>query len=161
MPSAEAFIVARILHVLGVVIWIGSVAFVTTVVLPTIRSIPDAQKQLVLFESIESRFAWQARAVTLITGLSGFYMLYSLDAWDRFLDASFWWVHLMTFVWLVFTLVLFIFEPLFLHRWFHEAAQENPGRSFRILQRLHWILLTLSLIAIVGGVAGTRGFLRF
>ena len=88
-------------------------------------------------------------------------MLYSLDAWDSYLDPSFWWVHLMTFVWMLFTLVLFIFEPLFLHRWFHEAAHENPGRTFRILHRLHWILLTLSLIAIVGGVAGTRGFLRF
>ena len=69
MATADAFIVARILHVLGVVIWIGSVAFVTTVVLPTIQSIPNAQRQLALFESIESRFAWQAQAVTLITGL--------------------------------------------------------------------------------------------
>jgi uncharacterized membrane protein len=34
-------IAARALHVLGVVLWIGGVAFVTTVLLPAVRRIKD------------------------------------------------------------------------------------------------------------------------
>jgi hypothetical protein len=52
-------------------------------------------------------------------------MVHGLDAWGRYLDLSFWWVHLMTLVWLIFTLVLFVLEPLFLHRWFRTFAQRD------------------------------------
>ncbi len=31
--------IARILHILGVVLWIGGVAFVTTVLLPTVKQL--------------------------------------------------------------------------------------------------------------------------
>ncbi len=67
----------------------------------------------------------------------------------------------MTFIWLLFTLVLFILEPMFLHRWFRAFAERDSDRAFRLLHRFHVLLLALSLIAIIGGVAGTRGFLRF
>ena len=67
----------------------------------------------------------------------------------------------MTFVWLAFTVVLFALEPLFLHRFFVAQARKNSDRAFGFLQAMHWVLLTLSLVAIVGAVAGTRGYLRF
>ena len=86
-------------------------------------------------------------------------MLHSMGAWSRYLDPSFWWIHLMTLVWFVFTVVLFALEPLFLHRWFNEAAQRDSVRAFRILHRMHWVLLTLSTAAIAGAVAGSRGYL--
>jgi peptidoglycan biosynthesis protein MviN/MurJ (putative lipid II flippase) len=69
-------------------------------------------------------------------------------------------MHLMTFVWFAFTVVLFALEPLFLHRWFIASAKRDSDRAFRLLQRMHWVLLTLSLVAIVGAVAGSRGYLR-
>lgn len=152
----EFLVIARVLHVLGVVVWIGGVAFVTTVVLPAVRRASPAQKQWELFTSIESRFVWQARVVTLITSFSGFLLLHGLDAWNRYRDVSFWWIHLMTLVWVLFALVLFVLEPLFLHRWFATVAERDPERVLRILQRLHWILLLVSLMAIVGGVAGVH-----
>ena len=161
MASPETLVIARVLHVVGVVLWIGGMAFVTTVVLPSVRNLADAARQPELFEMLEGRFAWQARFVTLVTGLSGFFMLHGLDAWDRYRDPAYWWVHLMTFVWLVFTLVLFVLEPLFLHRWFERAAREHPERTLRAVHRGHWVLLSLSLVAIAGAVAGSRGFLRF
>ncbi len=43
-PGWMAF--ARVLHVVGVVLWIGGVAFVTTVVIPTLRREPDGQQRL-------------------------------------------------------------------------------------------------------------------
>jgi len=36
------------------------------------------------FERIEGRFAWQARAWTLLVGATGFYLSWMLDLWDRF-----------------------------------------------------------------------------
>jgi len=158
--SAGSLALARVLHVIGVVLWIGGVAFVTTVVIPTLRRAPSGEERLRLFESMESRFSAQARGVTLVTGIAGFYMIQGLNGWGRYLEPSFWWVHLMTVVWLVFTLVLFVLEPLFLHRWFKEAAERDSDRAFRILHRFHVLLLTVSLIAIAGAVAGVRGFPR-
>ena len=151
---------ARIVHVLSVVLWIGGVAFVTTVLIPAILRMPPDERRIEAFERLESRFALQARFTTLLAGASGLYMLHAMGAWSRYLDPAYWWVHLMTLVWLAFTIVLFALEPLFLHRWFVEAAKRDSDRAFRILQRMHWVLLTLSLVAVVGGVAGTRGFLR-
>ncbi len=81
--SAWSLALARVLHLVGVVLWIGGVAFVTTVVIPTLRRLPSGEERLRLFEAIEGRFA------------------------------------------------------------------------------VHVLLLTVSLIAIAGAVAGVRGFLRF
>jgi uncharacterized membrane protein len=153
-------VLARVLHVVGVVLWIGGVAFVTTVVIPTLRRVPSGDERLRLFEAIESRFSAQARVVTLVTGLTGFYLLQGFGAWGRYQDPSFWWLHLMTLVWVVFTLVLFVLEPMFLRQWFRTFAERDSDRAFRLLHRFHVLLLTLSLIAIAGGVAGVRGFLR-
>ncbi len=153
-------ILARVLHVVGVVLWIGGVAFVTTVVIPTLRGVPAGDERLRLFETIESRFSAQAKVVTLVTGLAGFYLLQGFRAWGRYQDLSFWWLHLMTIVWVVFTLVLFVLEPMFLRQWFRAFAERDSDGAFRVLHRFHVLLLTLSLIAIAGGVAGVRGFLR-
>lgn len=154
------FVAARVVHVISVVLWIGGVAFVTTVLIPAIRRMPSGVDRIELFQQLESRFALQARVTTVFAGASGLYMLHLMGAWNRYLDPSFWWIHLMTIVWFLFTVVLFVLEPLFLHRWFVEAAQRDSARAFRIIHRLHWVLLTLSTVAIIGAVAGSRGYLR-
>jgi uncharacterized membrane protein len=148
-----------VLHVLGVVLWIGGVAMVTTVLLPAVRRFKLPQERVDFFESIEKGFARQARWTTLLTGLSGFYLAYVLDAWDRFRQPDFWWMHAMVIVWSVFTLMLFVLEPLWLHRWLHTRAQRDPDRTFILIQRLHWLLLVLSLLTVAGAVAGSHGWL--
>lgn len=158
--DSTAFILARALHVVAVVAWIGGVAFVTTVLLPALRSMPNAGGRLAQFEALEGRFARQARLSTLLAGASGFYMLYYLQAWDRYLQASFWWLHLMTVVWVVFSLVLFVLEPLVLHRYFHELASRDEPRAFALVQRMHVVLLALSLLAVGAAVAGAHGLLN-
>jgi hypothetical protein len=121
---------------------------------------PSEADRIELFEQLESRFALQARVTTVFAGASGLYMLQVMGAWSRYLDPSFWWIHLMTLVWFAFTVVLFALEPLFLHRWFVGAAERDSARAFRILHRMHWVLLSLSVVAIIGAVAGSRGYLR-
>ena len=151
------YALARALHVLGVVLWIGGVAFVTLVLLPAVQGFKDEREQVAFFEQVESRFAWQARLTTLLTGLSGFWMVWRYEMWGRFAEPAFWWMHAMVFVWLLFTLMLFVFEPLFLHRRFIESARSNPSGTFKLIQRLHWLLLALSLITVFGAVAGSHG----
>jgi uncharacterized membrane protein len=148
---------ARALHVLAVVVWIGGVAMVTSVVLPAARRLAKPEERIVFFETVERRFALEARIATLLAAATGFYMVYRLDLWDRFLDAHFWWMHAMVAVWALFTLVLFVLEPLVLHRWFLERARRDPDGTFRLVERLHWVLLAASLITIFGAVAGAHG----
>ena len=158
MENYDYFILARTLHVFGVVIWIGGVAFVTTVLIPSLKKIIDNDNRLDLFEQLEGKFAFQARIVTMITGISGYYMLDFMNAWDRYQQLQFWWMHLMTFIWAVFTIVLFVLEPLVLHRWFRNQATKDSDKAFVWLHRMHKVLLTFSMLAVLGAVAGSHGF---
>jgi uncharacterized membrane protein len=151
-------IAARALHVLGVVLWIGGVAFVTTVLLPSVRRLKSPAERVQFFEAIEGRFAWQARATTLLVGATGFYLVDRWDLWFRFASPSWWWMHAMVVVWVLFTAMLFVAEPLFLHRWFLESARRAPEQTFRRIERLHWLLLGVSLVTVLGAVAGSHGF---
>ena len=153
------FVFARVLHVLGVVLWIGGVAMVTTVLLPAVAQMKSAAERVEFFERIERRFATQSRYTTLLVGLSGFYMVHLLDAWSRFAELRFWWMHAMVLVWLIFTLMLFVLEPLVLQRQLKQRAQHHPEKTFALIQRMHWLLLSLSLIAVAGAVAGSHGWM--
>lgn len=150
---------ARVIHILGVVFWIGGVAMITTVLLPITNKIKNTEEKIEFFEKIENRFANQARFTILITGLSGFYMVHVLDAWSRFTEMRFWWMHAMVLVWLIFMLMLYILEPLILHRRVKTKAERDPNKMVKIIQRTHWILLGLSLIAVVGATAGSHGWM--
>lgn len=155
----EYLTLARVLHVIAVVLWIGGVSMVTTVIIPAVKKMKSKEEQMETFEKIEGRFALQAKITTLITGISGFYMVYVLDAWNRFLEPRYWWFHTMVIVWVLFTIVLYILEPFILHKLFKKYANINPEKTFNIMHKAHWILLILSLITIAGAVFGSHGFL--
>jgi uncharacterized membrane protein len=154
-------IVARALHVLAVVIWIGGVAMATTVALPAVRNGDLGSDKFQVFQAIEHRFAWQARTAIIVVGLTGFYMTWRLDLWDRFRTASFWWMHAMVCLWLLFALVLFIAEPFVLHRQLRRWATARPEVAFAWLHRVHEVLLVLSVVTILGAVAGSQGWSIF
>ena len=67
----------------------------------------------------------------------------------------------MVLVWVVFTLMLFVLEPLVLHRYFLARATRDADGTFATIRRLHWGLLTISLITVGGAVAGSHGWLWF
>lgn len=144
------------LHVLAVIVWIGGVAMVTTVVLPLIRQRAPSER-LALFHAVERRFAWQARIATLLVAASGFYVVARLDLWSRFRSLDFWWMHAMVGLWLLFTLILFVGEPLILHRWINRVTPANSDITFARLHWLHWVLLILGIITAFAAVAGSHG----
>ena len=155
----EGFIAARVIHVLSIIFWIGGVAMVTTVLLPAVRQFKSKEEQITFFEQVEGRFAWQSRITTVIAGLSGFYLVDFLDAWNRFGSLDYWWMTAMVVVWVIFTLMLFVMEPLFLHKLFLKKAKSQPEKTFSIIQRMHWLLLSISIIAAGGAVAGSHGWI--
>ncbi|MDQ2765277.1 MAG: hypothetical protein M3Y22_17915 [Pseudomonadota bacterium] len=153
--------VARALHVVAVVLWIGGVGLVTTVLLPALRRMPDPAQRLAMFGAVESRFGRQARVSIALAGLTGLYMLVRMDVWYRFTSLSYWWMHVMVLVWLIFALMLFVLEPFVLHRRFAARAAKDSDATFRTIHRFHMVLLALSLLTILGAVAGSYGLLLF
>ncbi|MGC2075256.1 MAG: hypothetical protein WA728_04325, partial [Xanthobacteraceae bacterium] len=147
--------VARAIHVFAVVVWIGGVAMVTTVILPIVRR--GEKERLALLEAVEGRFIWQARIASLLVAASGFYMVSRLGLWDRFRTIEFWWMHAMVLLWMIFTLILFIGEPLMKLRRRAHHAQAGPDARLVRMQWLHWALLMLSSITILAAVAGSQG----
>lgn len=150
--------IARALHVLAVVIWIGGVSMATTIVLPALRRGALGNDKLKAFQAIEHRFVWQARTAIVVVGLSGLYIAARLDFWDRFRSLHFWWMHAMVCVWLLFVFVLFVAEPFVLHHRFSAWAHSQPEQAFAWLHRAHWVLLILSVVTILAAVAGSHGW---
>lgn len=154
----EAWAIARALHVVGVVFWIGGVAMVTTVLLPAVARLRSEAERVEFFERIEHRFAVQSRYSTLAVGATGLYLVQALGLWGRFVELRYWWMHAMVGVWAIFTLMLFVLEPLVLHRWFRARAQRDPAGTFVLIVRLHRVLLALSVVTVLGAVAGVHGY---
>lgn len=149
------FAVAIALHVTAIVVWIGGVSFVTVALLPAIRRNHPPAERLAAFLRIEQSFVWPARLAVLLAGASGLWMVEQLDLWADFMRTRYWWLHAMLCLWLIFAAMLFLIEPLFLHR--RLAAADRPDRAFRRMEILHRVLFALSLATVFGGAAGSHG----
>jgi len=150
--------IARAIHILSIVIWMGGVAFVTIVLIPSIRRSSFKGDESYIFNIIENRFAYIAKALVLLAGLSGFYMIYQLDAWNRFWEIRYFWMHAMVLIWLLFVLALFLIEPFFIKNHSRIVKDGRNLDTLRKTQIVHSIILTLSLITIFISVLGAHGF---
>jgi hypothetical protein len=150
--------VARAIHVLAIVHWIGGLLFVTLVMLPSLLE-TEASRRLALFDALERRFAAQARVSTLLVGLSGFYMLYRYEQWGRIADPRFWRLAAMIGLWAIFTVMLFVAEPLFLHAWFDARARRDPDGALRAALYGHRVLSMVAVVTVLGAVGGAHGLL--
>ncbi len=148
--------IARAIHVLSVVHWIGGVIFVTAVVLPAVSAMAEPEHRLEMFEAIERRFSRQVRVSVPLAGLSGAYMAERLDIWSRFVTLGGWWLMAMALVWALFMAMLFVIEPV-LHKRFHRAAIDDPASAFRSIQRAHWALGGAAAVVAAAAVAGAHG----
>jgi len=66
----DDLVLARTVHVIGVVLWIGGVAFVILVLLPGLKSLLPPSERVAMFERLERGFPgslacrWKAGAMT-------------------------------------------------------------------------------------------------
>lgn len=149
--------IAIIIHLVGVVWWIGGLAFVSTVLLPEIRRDPAHSMQR--FRAIEHRFAPQVRIALILVGASGAWMLYRMNLWRVMDQPAFWWLYAMIGLWIVFVLMLFVLGPMgVLKRVMSGSMESDIARRVRRMHYLHVFLLILALITIAGAVVGGHGF---
>ena len=127
-------------------------------ILPAVRRFAEPARRVTFFEAVEGRFAFQARISTLVAGLSGFFLIWRTEAFDRFLDPGrFWFIHAMVARWAIFTVVLFVLEPLVQHRWFSARAARDPESTMAIVLRVHRVLSTVAIVTVGGAVLGAHG----
>lgn len=147
------------IHVLGVVIWIGGVAFVTIVVFPMIMRMEGSIEKMVLFQGIEHRFAKIAKISVAVVGITGAWMLQLTGEWKTLFSTVGIGPTLMVIVWTFYVLVL-LFEARLFKVLFSGEAQQDTSKVFFRLSVFHWVVLGLSLLAIGVGVwAGHGGML--
>ena len=63
----------------------------------------------------------------------------------------------MVAVWTLFALMVYVLEPLVIHRLFHDFALRQKHRAFALVARLHLVALCVSAVAIIAGVLGVNG----
>jgi uncharacterized membrane protein len=150
--------IARAVHTLSIVVWIGGVGFVTAVLIPIIRRTSPEKEQLSIFNTIENRFALIARFAVALAGVSGVYMIYILNAWDRFNDIRYFWMHAMLLLWLMFAFALFVIEPFFFKNHGRIIKERHGITNLRKTEIVHWIIFIMSLATILFSVLGAHGF---
>lgn len=143
-------------HVLGVVIWIGGVAFVTMIVFPMIMKMESSLEKVLFFQGLEHRFAKIAKISVIAVGLTGGWLLYLTGEWNILFTPAGIGPTLMTIVWTFYVLVL-IFEGQLFKFMFRGDAQQDTSRVFFRLSAFHWVVLGLSLLAIGVGVWAGHG----
>lgn len=149
-------VVARAIHILSVVIWIGGVWLVTMVLLPAMRGKQPAD-WIQEFETTEHRFVPHARIAVLLVLLSGLYMLYHYELWSRFTQGQYWWMDLMVGVWVLFAALLFVIEPFVFRHVVHRGAARAPEATLTLMLWLHRVMLTLALLTVFVAAAGSHG----
>jgi uncharacterized membrane protein len=156
MSQLDDIELARALHVLFIMHWIGGVAFVTLVALPLARAREDGLAGWALFEAIEKRFSQQVRWSIPLAGATGLWMVWRLDLWTQFSDPTFWWLDAMALIWAVFMALVFVVEPIVRTKLAAEATRD-PRAVLRRLSRAHIVLLSAMVVTILGAVAGAHG----
>lgn len=151
MSSDTLISLVTAIHVTVVVLWIGGVAFVTVIIFPMLLKMEDSLDKALMFQRIEGRFARHARVYVVITGVSGFGLLYLTGRFGELFTSDGLGITTMLIVWIVFGLVL-TFEKRIFRLLFENPEEMDPARVFYRLSAFHWVVLALSLFAILAGV---------
>jgi uncharacterized membrane protein len=139
------YVIAVTLHIMSVVVWIGGVTFVTLITFPMILRMDKSLEMVMMFQGTEHRFVKIAKAMVILAGLSGFYLLY-----EKGLSTA---VIIMIVIWAVYASLIFGLEKILFAKLFgNPEDQKDMKQVFKILQIFHWVVLGLSFFAIAAGV---------
>jgi uncharacterized membrane protein len=121
------------------------------IVFPMITRMESSLEKIVLFQGIEHRFAKIAKLSVIIVGLTGAWLLYITDEWKILFKTTGIGPTLMLIVWVFYSLIL-LFESKLFKFIFRGNAQQDTSKVFFRLTVFHWVILGLSLSAVVIGV---------
>jgi len=138
------------IHVVGVVIWIGGVTFVTLIVFPMIMRMEGSLEKIIFFQGVEHRFAKIAKATVAIVGLTGLALVHLGGQWDLLFTAKGIGPTIMLIVWTLYVLILLGEAKLF-KIIFKGEAQRDTKKIFWRLTVFHWFIMGISLLAVFVG----------
>ncbi len=144
------------IHVLGVVIWIGGVAFVTIIVFPMILRMESSLEKVIFFQGLEHRFARIAKVSVAVVGITGAWLLSISGQWRDLFALRGIGPTLMLVVWTLYALILLLEGRLF-KVIFGGGAQQDTAKVFRRLAVFHWFVLGFSLLAVAVGMWAGHG----
>ncbi len=152
----------HIIHLITVIIWIGGLSFITIIVIPMLIKWDDPLQKVLTFQRIEHKFAPVARIYNIITGATGFVMVY-LTGWHKiYFTSKGLPLLIMTLIWLVWFVMLFGLEPLIVKKMLDRMAKSGVKMEieavFSRMNKMHWVLLTLSLFASLAGIMFAHGY---
>lgn len=143
------------IHVLSVVIWIGGVAFVTAIILPVLGRMEDSMAKVSFFIGFERRFQLLAKILVVIVGTTGIILFFYRGGFFNISSEETILFGYKFFVWLFYFVLLFGAEKRLMSTL--VSSKTPPEKAFKRLSIFHWIVLILSLLAIIAGIRLTRG----
>lgn len=143
--------VLLIIHVIGVIIWIGGVAFVTTVIFPMMYRTEGSLEKALLFQRVEHRFAGMVRWLIVMVGATGFWILADQYGFGILFQARGLGILIMIVAWSFYAGVLLSERKIFA-RIFADPERIDMDRALKIINAMHWFLLTISFTAVAAGV---------
>lgn len=153
--------IMHIIHLLGVVLWIGGLAFITINVFSALQKTRDPLEKVLQFQRIEHRFAPQAKVYNLVVGVSGFAMMFGMGWHTLLFTPAGIPLAFMLFVWVFWAVMLFGLEPIVIKRMLDRMAKSSEEMDidgiFKKMNQLHWVLLLISLAAVVAGAVLVHG----
>jgi uncharacterized membrane protein len=140
-----------IIHVICVIIWIGGVAFVTTVIFPMMYKTEGSLEKALLFQRVEHRFAGLVRWLIAVVGMTGFWILSAKYGFAVLLQRRGLGIVIMIAAWALYTTVLLSERRVF-GKIFADPEKIDMDRALRMINAMHWVLLTISFSAVAAGV---------
>ncbi len=152
------FIITLIIHIIGVILWIGGLAYVTMVIFPTMNKMDKPIDKVLFFKSAEQSFAPFARIYSIVVGLSGLFMIHLLYRGDMLsvFQGNGIFIIIMFGIWLLWVIMLFGLESIIIKKSLRQLI-ESPDKlivdsTFKRMHIFHWIMMVLSFIAIFCGI---------
>ena len=140
-----------IIHVIGVVVWIGGVAFVTMVIFPMMYRTEGSLEKAFLFQGIEHQFSGIVRWLIGTVGATGLYILYAKYGFAILRETQGVGILIMLFAWLIYTTII-LFEPIIFGKIFADPEKIDMNKALRMINLMHWFLLLISFSAIAAGI---------
>ncbi len=145
-----------IIHVICVIIWIGGVSFVTTVIFPMMYQTEGSLEKALMFQGVEHRFAGMVRWLIGIVGITGFWLLVAKYGFGILAQRRGLGIVIMIVAWALYTTVL-VSERKVFGKIFADPEKINMDQALRIINVMHWFLLTISFAAVAAGIWFAQG----